>query len=217
MVGEAIAGRRGEVFVVSKVYPHNASRTGAVAACERSLKRLGTDCLDLYLLHWRGSIPLAETVAAFQRLQADGKIRYWGVSNFDPADMEELTALDPEAACGTNQLLYHLGARGIEWDLLPDCQSRGLPVMAYSPLGEAAILDAPALQQLAAKHAATPAAVALAWVLRQDGVIAIPKATVLDHLRANTAATELRLDAEDLAALDTAFPPPSAATPLVIT
>jgi len=217
VAGAAIAGRRDAVFLVSKVYPHNASRAGAVAACERSLARLGTDRLDLYLLHWPGSVPLAETVEAFERLKADGKIRRWGISNFDRAGLRQVRSLAPDAACASNQVLYHLAERGVEWDLLPDCRTAEIPVMAYSPLGEGAFLNHPTLEALAAKHGATPAAVALAWVLREAEVIAIPKAADPDHLRANAAALELRLEAEDLAALDAAFPPPKGPSRLVIT
>ena len=214
VVGKAIAGRRDGVFVVSKVYPHNASRTGAVAACERSLKRLKIDVLDLYLLHWRGSIPLAETVAGFEKLKADGKIRNWGVSNFDADDMARLGKVSPPDACVANQVLYHLGARGIEWKLLPDAGRDRIAVMAYSPLGQGAILSNPTLKRMAARLGADPATVALAWVLRNDQVVAIPKAANLDHLRANAAAVNLKLDAADLAELDKAFPPPDRATPL---
>jgi len=217
VVGEAIAGRRDGLFLVSKVYPHNASRRGAVEACARSLKRLAVDSIDLYLLHWRGGIPLAETVEAFEQLKAEGKIRHWGVSNFDSADMAELAALGAGGNCAANQVLYHLGQRGIEWGLLADCQGRGIPIMAYSPLGEARILGSSALAQVAERHGATAATVALAWVLRQDAVIAIPKAAKSGHLAQNAAALELTLDAEDLAVLDAAFPPPSRATPLSIT
>ncbi|MCL4766229.1 MAG: aldo/keto reductase [Hyphomicrobiaceae bacterium] len=214
VVGEAIAGRRDTVFVVSKVYPHNASRDGAVAACERSLRRLRIDTLDLYLLHWRGSIPLAETVEAFEKLKADGKIRAWGVSNFDPADMTELSMVAPEGACVANQVLYHLGSRGIEWDLLPETGAQGIAVMAYSPLGQGRILSDPVLKAMAANRGIAAATLALGWVLRHDNVIAIPKAAKLDHVRANAAAADLTLDAAELAALDEAFPPPGRATPL---
>lgn len=216
VVGAAIAGRRDAVFLVSKVYPHNASRKGAVAACERSLERLGVDCIDLYLLHWRGGVPLAETLEAFERLKADGKIRHWGVSNFDPDDMVELRGLAAGGACATNQVLYHLGERGIEWDLLPQSQAQGLPVMAYSPLGQGRILGRAALKQVAGRHRVSPATAALAWVLRQPGVIAIPKTSDLAHLRDIRAAAELRLEEEDLALLDNAFPPPEGASPLAI-
>lgn len=215
VVGEAIASRREAVYVVSKVYPHNASRAGAVAACERSLRRLGTDTLDLYLLHWRGSIPLAETVEAFERLKSEGKIRAWGVSNFDQADMAELAGVSPAGACVVNQVLYHLGSRGIEWDLLPEART-GAAIMAYSPLGQGAILGNRVLKGVATGHALTPAAVALAWTMRHEHVIAIPKAATLDHVRANAAAAALKLSPDDLAALDGSFPPPMGPTPLAM-
>ncbi len=216
VVGEAIAGRRDGLFIVSKVYPHNASRQGAVAACERSLKRLGIESIDLYLLHWRGHVPLVETVEAFEQLRDEDKIAAWGVSNFDTADMKQLWALDDGDHCTTNQVLYHLDERGIEWDLLPACQERGLPVMAYSPLGQGDILHDPALEQVAAKHGVKPATAALAWVLRNEGVIAIPKASDIAHLEANAAAQDLALDSNDLAALDAAFPAPTGPSPLAI-
>jgi diketogulonate reductase-like aldo/keto reductase len=214
VVAEAIAGRRDQVFVVSKVYPHNASREGAIAACERSLKRLKVDTIDLYLLHWRGSIPLVETVAAFEKLKAAGKIRHWGVSNFDPSDMAELAKVAAKGACVANQVLYHLGARGIEWDLLPELRRDRIALMGYSPLGQGRVLSNRALKSVAKKHGVAPATAALAWVLRHDHAIAIPKAASLEHVRANAAATELKLDAEDLEALDKAFPPPKRAAPL---
>ena len=216
VVGEAIAGRRDSLFLVSKVYPHNTSRQGAVAACERSLKRLGVDTIDLYLLHWRGGVPLAETVEAFEQLKSDGKIAAWGVSNFDAADMAELWALDGGSACATNQVLYHPGERGIEWELIPRCRERHVPIMAYSPLGQGEVLLEPAVEDIADKHGVTPAAVALAWVLRQDGMIAIPKAANLDHVKANAAALSLALEPADLEALDTAFPAPNGPSPLAI-
>ena len=216
VVGEAIAGRRDGVYVVSKVYPHNASRSGAIAACERSLKRLGIDTLDLYLLHWRGSIPLRQTVEAFEKLKADGKIRAWGVSNFDPSDMADLAKVAPEGACVANQVLYHLGSRGIEWDLLPEARERGNAIMAYSPLGQAGILRNGTLKAIADKHGVSPAAVALAWVLRHDHVFTIPKAASPEHVRANAAAADLALDADDLKALDEAFPPPRGPEPLAM-
>ena len=208
IVGQAIAGRRDEIYLVSKVYPHNASRSGVIAACERSLKRLGTERLDLYLLHWPGSHPLAETVAGFQALQAQGKIRDWGVSNFDEAEMAKLARVSGGAACASNQVLYHLGERGIEWRLLGDCQKAGVMVMAYSPLGQGDILAAPVLAALAKKHSATPAGIALAFLLRQPGVVMIPKATNLAHVRANAAAVSVRLDASDVSDLERAFPAP---------
>ena len=217
MLAEALAGRREDVFLVSKVYPHNASRKGVVAACERSLKRLKTDRLDLYLLHWRGSVPLAETVEAFESLKKNGKIRQWGVSNLDAGDMEELAGVPNGKNCASNQVLYHLASRGIEWALLPQCQKAEIMVMAYSPLGQGPLLRKPALKKVAEKHGADPAAVALAWVLRHPGVVTIPKAVKPDHVRANLKALEVTLDAEDLKALDAAFPPPKRAAPLDMT
>lgn len=208
VVRDAVAGRRDEVFVVSKVYPHNASRKGTPLACERSLKRLGTDRIDLYLLHWRGSVPLAETVEAFERLRDAGKIRHWGVSNLDPDDMRELLAVPDGRRCVTDQVLYHVGERGIEWDLLPACQKSGVTVMAYSPLGQGEVLDAPVLAQIATARGVTPAAVALAWVLRQPGVLAIPKSADVARTRANAAAADLVLDPAEIAAIDRSFPPP---------
>jgi diketogulonate reductase-like aldo/keto reductase len=209
VVGEAIAGRREKVFVVSKVYPHNASRRGAVAACKRSLKRLGTDRLDLYLLHWRGDIPLAETVDAFESLRRDGSIREWGVSNFDHADMEELFALPGGAHCAANQVMYHLACRGVEWDLLPFCRKRQVAVMAYSPVGRGRLLRDRHLRDLAATLGASPAQIALAWLLEQAGVSAIPKAASEAHVRDNRAAADLRLSASVRKQLESAFPPPS--------
>jgi diketogulonate reductase-like aldo/keto reductase len=217
IVGEAMGGLRNEIYLVSKVYPHNASRKGAVAACERSLKRLGTDRLDLYLLHWRGSHPLAETVEAFEALKKAGKIRNWGVSNLDAGDMDELAGVPDGRSCVANQVLYHLGSRGIEWQLLPKCQKFNIMVMAYSPLGQGPLLRKPALGKIAGKHGCDPAAVALAWVLRQPGVITIPKATQPEHVRANIKAVDIKLDTDDLAALDAAFPPPKRASPLAMT
>ena len=214
VVGDAIEGRRDQVFLVSKVYPHNASLKGTVAACERSLKRLKTEHLDLYLLHWRGSYALADTVAAFERLEKEGKIGGWGVSNFDVSDMAELRKVVAASPCLTNQVLYHLGSRGIDWDLLPQTAAAGGTVMAYSPLGQGDILDHPALAKIAAKHGVTPAAIALAWTLRHPNLIAIPKASKPAHVAANAAAQDLVLDAADLTALDQAFPPPRKATPL---
>ena len=214
LVGEVIRGRRDQVFLVSKVYPHNAGRRGAVAACERSLKRLGVDCLDLYLLHWRGSVPLQETIEGFETLQAQGKIRHWGVSNLDTADMDELVGLAGGNRVAANQVLYNLSRRGIEWDLLPWCEARQIPLMAYSPIEQARLLRQPGLRNLAAKHGVTTAQLALAWLLRQDGVIAIPKASSRQHLEENFAALNLSLDAAVLAELDHLFPPPRHATPL---
>jgi diketogulonate reductase-like aldo/keto reductase len=214
ITGEAIAGRRDEVFLVSKVYPHNASRAGVVAACERTLKRLATDRLDLYLLHWRGSYPLAETVGGFETLKRQGKIKAWGVSNFDTADLTELSRVTDGRACASNQVLYHLGARGVEWDLLAACQATSMMVMAYSPLGQGPLLKAPVLVELGRKHGVDAAAIALAYLLSKPGVVVIPKSTRLDHLDANLACLDVTLDAADFAALDRAFPPPRRKTPL---
>ena len=216
IVGEAIARRRGDVFVVSKVYPHNAGRKSAIAACERSLRRLRIEQLDLYLLHWPGRIPLAETVAAFEQLRAEGKIARWGVSNFDTDAMRALAALPDGERCATNQVLYHLGQRGIEWDLLPWMRERRMPVMAYCPLGEGALLRNRRLVAIGAGIGASPAQVALAWLLRAPDVIAIPESSNVDHVRANRGAADLVLDAATLAALDAAFPTPGKATPLAV-
>lgn len=208
IVGDAVYGRREEIFIVSKVYPHNASRRGVVAACERSLKRLRTDRVDLYLLHWRGSHPLAETVAGFEDLKRAGKIRAWGVSNFDVEDMDELAAVPGGGACSTNQVLYNIARRGIEAGLIGWCRERRIPFMAYSPLEQARIPSSPALAAVARRHGVTPAQVMLAWVARHPDAIVIPKAVRREHLAANVAAAALRLAEEDLAALDRAFPPP---------
>jgi len=216
VVAQAIAGRRDEVFVVSKVYPHNASAAGTVAACERSLQRLATDRLDLYLLHWRGSIPLAQTVAAFERLRAQGKILRWGVSNFDVADMRELLALPAGAQCAVNQVLYNIGERGIEWELLALCQRHGMPVMAYSPLGQGTLLRDRKLAKVAAAHALTPAQLAIAWLLTRDGVVAIPQSSRREHVAECRAAADVRLSPDALAAIDAAYPPPARATPLAM-
>ena len=211
VVGEAIAGRRDAVFLVTKVYPHNASYAGVQAACERSLRRLKTDCIDLYLLHWQGHHAIAETFDGFEALKKAGKIKAYGVSNFDLESMEDAVQHGTPA---TNQVLYNLMKRGIEFDLLPWSRRQRMPIMAYSPLetsgrDQAALLGNPGLQAVADAHGVTPAQVALAWVLHQDGVIAIPKAADPVHLRANRAAADLRLSDEDLAALDRAFPPPA--------
>jgi diketogulonate reductase-like aldo/keto reductase len=214
LVGEAIAGRRDEVFLVSKVLPSHATAAGTVQACEASLRRLGTDRLDLYLLHWRGGVPLAETLKGFSALLDAGKIRYWGVSNFDLDDLRELTALSDQ--CQTNQILYNLTRRGPEHDLLPWHASTGMPIMAYSPVEQGRLLGSPALAAVASRHDATPAQIALAWVLRLPHVNAIPKAGTAEHVRENARALELRLTAEDLAELDAAFPPPAGPEPLAM-
>jgi diketogulonate reductase-like aldo/keto reductase len=207
VTGEAIAGRRDAVFLVSKVLPSNASRAGTIAACERSLRRLGTDRLDLYLLHWRGRYALDDTIAGFEALQQAGKIRHWGVSNFDVEDMEELRALGGEAVAA-NQVLYNLTRRGIEYDLLPWSADHHVPIMAYSPVEQGRLAGHKALQRIAEAHAATAAQIALAFTLLKPDVISIPKATSLEHVRANAAAADIVLTPEDLAALDAAFPPP---------
>jgi diketogulonate reductase-like aldo/keto reductase len=214
LVGEAIADRRDEVFLVSKVLPQNATRSGTVAACDRSLGRLRTERIDLYLLHWRGSVPLAETIDGFAALIRAGKIRHWGVSNFDVEDMRELRAVEGGAAAATDQVLYNLTRRGIEWDLLPWCRELGMPIMAYSPIEQGRLLRHPVLQEVAARHDATTAQVALAWVLRHADVIAIPKAGDPLHVQENRAALDVRLSERDLADLDRAFPPPAGPRPL---
>ena len=223
VVGEAIAGRRDEVFLVSKLYPLHADRRGVREACERSLRRLKTERIDLYLLHWRGNVPLAETLEAFARLREQGKIGDFGVSNFDLDDMREAASLPGGDLVATDQVLYNLRQRGIEWDLLPWCRERRMPVMAYSPLEsnpleQAGMLGDPALAAVARRHAATPAQAALAWLLRQDGVVVIPKAVRPQHVRENRAALELAqaLDVEDLARLDAAFPAPRRRQPLAM-
>jgi diketogulonate reductase-like aldo/keto reductase len=213
LVGEAITGRRQDVFLVSKAYPQNASRTRLPQACEASLRRLGTDRLDLYLLHWRGGVALAETVEAMEQLVEEGKILRWGVSNLDTDDMEELIAAGG-VACATDQILYNLTRRGPEHDLLPWLGSRGMPAMAYSPVEQGKLIADAELRFLAADLGATPAQVALAWLLTQDNVIAIPKSGRVAHVRDNRAAAELALPAEAIAQLDRLFPRPSGRVPL---
>jgi diketogulonate reductase-like aldo/keto reductase len=214
IVADAVGTKRDEVFIVSKVLPSNSSKRGTIAACERSLKRLRTDRIDLYLLHWRGSPPLRETIEAFETLKDAGKILDWGVSNFDINEMEELAGTAGGDGCATNQVLYNLTRRGIEYDLMPWCRARKMPIMAYSPIEQGRMLGHAALRDVAGRHKTTPAQVALAWLLRQDGVIVIPKATALAHVEEDIAALDLRLTADDLAALDRAFPPPKKATSL---
>ena len=233
VVADAIAGQRDRVFVVTKVYPHNASRTELPKACERSLKRLRIDAVDLYLLHWRGDVPLAETVEAFEQLRSVGRIRRWGVSNFDVDDMKELLDIEDASACAANQVLYNLENRGIELDLLPLLQTSNLksasgrirrgehqtspptPIMAYSPVGHGrGLLNNATLKQIAKRHDTTAAQVALAWVLRQPGVIAIPKAADQHHVRQNARSVEIELTKGDLAEIDRAFPPPKSKEPL---
>ncbi|WP_416796978.1 aldo/keto reductase [Ciceribacter azotifigens] len=216
VVGKALEDRRDETFLVSKVYPWNASRSGTIAACENSLKRLKTDRLDLYLLHWRGEHPLSNTVAAFEELKAAGKIGAWGVSNFDVADMEELFALPDGTNCAANQVLYNLGQRGIEYDLLPWCRARGVAVMAYSPIEQGRLAHHPELIHIAKAYQATPAQVALAFLLRREGVIAIPKSANLRRVRENRDAVDLHLTEDDWATLDVVFPPPERKMPLAM-
>lgn len=214
IVGRALEDRRDAAFLVSKVYPWNASRHGTIAACEASLQRLGTDRLDLYLLHWRGEHPLEDTVAGFEALRAAGKIGAWGVSNFDVADMEELLALPGGENCAVNQVLYNLSRRGIEHDLLPWCQAHAIPVMAYSPIEQGRLVHHPELIRVAKAYQATPAQVALAFLLERDGVIAIPKSANLARVRENRDAVDLDISDEDWSTLDAAFPPPARKTPL---
>jgi diketogulonate reductase-like aldo/keto reductase len=216
IVADAVGAKRSRVFLVSKVYPHNAGRRGAVAACTRSLRRLRTDYLDAYLLHWRGNIPLAQTVAAFEELRAAGTIRAWGVSNFDAADMKELLALPGGAHCAVNQVLYHLACRGIEHDLLPLCRAQGIAVMAYSPVGQGRLLRHRGLSALAARLAMTSAQLALAWLLAQAGVAAIPKSSNPAHIAEIRAAADLHLTPAAFAELERMFPPPSGPTPLAM-
>jgi diketogulonate reductase-like aldo/keto reductase len=210
VVAEAVSGIRDQAFIVSKVLPQNASRAGVPAACERSLKRLKTDRIDLYLLHWRGGQPLADTVAAFEALRARGKIRHWGVSNLDTADMIELLGVPGGSGCAANQVLYHPDSRGIEFDLLPWCTEHGIPLMAYSPLGHHVrkLLGSSALQAVARRHSATAAQVAIAWGLRSGNVISIPKAADAAHVRENAAAGDIRLTEQDLAEIDAVHQPP---------
>ena len=214
VVGEAIAGRRDQVVLVSKLYPHNATRQGTVAACERSLRRLGTDRIDVYLLHWRGGVPLAETVEAMERLVEAGKIHHYGVSNFDAADLEDWRAAGGRAV--TDQVLYNLGRRGVEWDLLPACRDQGVSVMAYSPVEQGDLAGHKRLVELAAELGVSAATLALAWTLRLGNVVAIPKAVQPDHIRENRAALDLVLQPALLLALDRAFPAPRGPEPLAM-
>jgi diketogulonate reductase-like aldo/keto reductase len=214
VIGEALAGRRDQAFIVSKVYPHNATRKGTPAACERSLKRLRTDRIDLYLLHWRQGTPLAESVEALAALQRSGKIRHWGVSNLDLSDMRELWDLPDGRGVQANQLLYNLSRRGIEWDLLPWLRERRIPVMAYSPIEQARLVRHRGLADFAKRQGMTPAQAALAWLLAQDDVIVIPKTARPERLKENLGALERRPSAEQLAELDRLFPPPKGPRPL---
>lgn len=216
LIADALGHRRREIFLVSKVLPQHATRRGTVSACEASLRRLKTDRLDLYLLHWRGAVPLDETLAAFEELERQGKIRHWGVSNFDVDDMEELASLtanvDSNVAC--NQVLYNLTRRGIEYDLLPWCRKRRIAIMAYSPIERGRLATDATVKAIAKRLDATPAQVALAWVLQQQGVVAIPKAAHFEHVRENRGALDIQLSSEEMNELDDAFPPPTRKTPL---
>ncbi|QHM95245.1 aldo/keto reductase [Kosakonia sacchari] len=220
VVGEALqGGLRDKVFLVSKVYPWNAGGKKAIAACEASLRRLKTEVLDLYLLHWRGNYSLAETVEVMETLIAQGKIRRWGVSNLDHSDMQELMRVRGGDACATNQVLYHLGSRGIEYDLLPWCQQRAMPVMAYCPLAQAGrlrdgLLENSTVREIAAAHGVSAAQILLAWVISHQGVIAIPKASSVVHVQENAAALNITLSSDELIRLDNAFPAPGRKTPL---
>jgi diketogulonate reductase-like aldo/keto reductase len=217
VVAEAIAGRRDKVFLVSKVLPQNATRKGTIAACEQSLKRLNTDRLDLYLLHWRQSIPLHETLEGLTTLKRDGNIRNWGVSNFDVDDMEELLALEGGDKVATNQVMYNLRRRGIEFELLPWSRKRHIPIMAYSPLDQGHLMRSSELMHIAERNGATPAQIALAWTIRQPGVFSIPKASRESHVRDNFKALGIRLKDDDLAELDRYFRPPAKKKPLEMT
>jgi diketogulonate reductase-like aldo/keto reductase len=214
VVGEAIAGRRDEIFVVTKVMPQNASRRGTVNACEKSLKRLKVDTIDLYLLHWPGSAPFSETLEAFVALKQGGKIRNWGVSNFDVREMEAVVALPAGGSVATNQVMYNLNRRGIEFSLIPWCEKHRVPIMAYSPLDQGKLLRSSVVERIADRHSATRAQVALAWILRQKNMILIPKAGTEDHVRENYGGLKVQLDASDFAELDRSFPPPGRKRPL---
>jgi diketogulonate reductase-like aldo/keto reductase len=218
LVGDVISGQREQVYLFSIVLPENASREGAVAACEQSLKRLKTDYLDLYLLHWRGSVPFEETLEAFMALRERGSIRHYGVSNFDVADLEEATTLKGGTDIATNQVLYNLEHRGVEWALLPWCRERAIPLMAYSPLGSDSrrLRTHPVLKAMAARLGASTSRIALAWLLRQPDVVVIPKASSEAHVRDNHAALELELPNDELEKLDRSFPPPKRPTPLAM-
>jgi diketogulonate reductase-like aldo/keto reductase len=213
LVGEALAGRRDEVFLVSKVYPHNASRRGVAASCEASLNRLKTDRLDLYLLHWPGAIPLEETVEGFEALRRAGKIRHWGVSNFDVDDLDALVAAGG-TSCVTNQILYNVARRGPEFDLLPWMSARGMPAMAYSPIDHMRLPKGSVLDEIAQARGETPISIALAWVLAQSGVCAIPKAGSVEHVRENRRALDIVLTDVERAAIDSCFKPPRSKRPL---
>ena len=211
LVGEAVRGIRDKVFLVSKVLPSKADYKGTIASCERSIRRLGVDCIDLYLLHWIGKYPFEETVRAMQRIQQNGKIRMWGMSNLDVCHLETLPDIEQ---CATDQVLYNLSDRGVEYDLIPWCQQRNMPVMAYTPMGSGKLLKSKILQEIAERHNATPAQIALAWTMRLGGIIAIPKAGTIAHVDDNFKSLNIELTPQDLADLDSAFPPPTHKIPL---
>ncbi|MDE5876433.1 MAG: aldo/keto reductase [Muribaculaceae bacterium] len=213
-IGKVIDGIRDKVFLVSKVLPENASVDGTVRACENSLRRLHTDRLDLYLLHWKGPHPFEDTIEAMTRLQCEGKILRWGVSNIDVPDIKEIMDMPNGVDCKANQVLYNLGERGVEFDLIPWSQSHNMPVIAYSPIAEGRLLKNPVIQRIAERHNATPAQIALAWTIRLEGVMAIPKASSSTHVIDNFKALDIVLSEEDLRALDTTFPPPTKRIPL---
>jgi diketogulonate reductase-like aldo/keto reductase len=214
VIAEAIAGRRADVFLTSKVYPYNASMKGAIEACERSLRRLNTDYLDLYLLHWRSSVPLEETLGAFQKLHQSGKIHSYGVSNFDTKDMKKAVSIPGGKEIVTNQVLYNLMRRGVEWDLLPWCRQQNIPIMAYSPIEQGRLLQNQTLRSIATDRQVSTAEVAIAWLLHQDQVIVIPKSSNIAHMEKNRAALDLKLTIEELQMLDAAFPAPKRSVPL---
>lgn len=213
-IGKVLSSRRHEAFLVSKVHPDNASLEGTIKACQKSLKKLGTDYIDLYLLHWRGHHHISQTVEAMCRLQREGKIRLWGVSNLDVDDMEAIEELPNGCSCDANQVLYNLSERGVEYDLIPYAQENGIPVIAYSPISEGLLARHPVLHTIAERHNATPAQIALAWTIRMSGVMAIPKAATAGHVRENFNSLSIILDSEDMAMLDIAFPPPTNKIPL---
>jgi len=216
VVADAVAGRRDEVFIVSKVYPHNASPQGVKQACERSLKRLKTDRIDVYLLHWRGSIPLAETVAGFEELRGAGKIVSWGVSNLGVDDLQEMDGISGADNCVVDQVLYNLEERGLEFDLLPTCRKKKIPLMAYSPIFQGNLTGKKKLAEVAKRHDRTPAQIALAWLLRHPDVVVIPKTSRKSRVDENLASLDIALTKDDMALLDQEFPPPGKATPLSV-
>jgi len=214
LVGEAIQGQRGKVFLISKVLPSNASRQGTIKACENSLKRLQTDYLDMYLLHWQGRYPFEETVEAMLQLRQEGKIRDWGVSNMDVAEMEEFYSIPGGNTCAANEVVYNLTRRGIEYDLIPWCRKNNIPVIAYSPVEQGRLLNHKLLSEIARRHNATPTQIALAWVIRNPGVIAIPKAVSAKHVEENFKSLSIELTEEDLQQIDKVFPAPTRKMPL---